>query len=263
MVREELLQRIEDAEMILVGLGEDFDRRQELMKNENYVKGCEFLAEKQAHFLIPAWNAFCMKKIEIASGKQELLKLADLLKDKNYFVVSVATNHVIGEIPWKHDRVVMPCGSGTAKQCTKAECGEVMSLNESDEKNLKVFFEDLYEGVSELDISPLLGTCPECGAPMCLNNIYAEQYNETGYLGRWSTYMKWLQGTVNRKVLILELGVGMKFPSVIRWPFEKVAFFNQKAYFCRVHDKLYQLTPELSEKGCGISKNAIEWLHML
>ena len=72
--------------------------------------------------------------------------------------------------------------------------------------------------------------------------------------------MKWLQGTLNRKLFILELGVGMRFPTVIRWPFEKAAFYNKRACFCRVNEKLYHLTEELAEKGWGISQNAIDWL---
>ena len=61
-----------------------------------------------------------------------------------------------------------------------------------------------------------------------LNNVYAENYDESGYLDQWGHYRKWLQGTLNRRLFVLELGVGMRFPSVVRWPFEKVAFFNQK-----------------------------------
>ncbi len=68
---------------------------------------------------------------------------------------------------------------------------------------------------------------------------------------------------MNRRIVILELGVGMRFPTVIRWPFEKVAFFNQKAWFYRINEKLYQLTKELDEKGCGIAQNAIDWLEQL
>ena len=76
-------------------------------------------------------------------------------------------------------------------------------------------------------------------------------------------YTKWLQGTVNRKLVVLELGVGMKFPGVIRFPFEKVAYFNQKAKFYRIHKNLYHLTEELASKGVGIADNAIDWLQNL
>ena len=77
---------------------------------------------------------------------------------------------------------------------------------------------------------------------------------------KWETYTKWLQGTLNHNLVVLELGVGLQFPSVIRWPFEKIVYFNKKAVMLRVHDTLYQLTEELSGKGYGISQNPIEWL---
>lgn len=76
----------------------------------------------------------------------------------------------------------------------------------------------------------------------------------------WETYMKWLQGTLNRKLFVLELGVGLKYPDVIRFPFEKIAYFNQKADFCRVHDRLFQLPAELGGKGNSIQLNPIRLL---
>ena len=76
----------------------------------------------------------------------------------------------------------------------------------------------------------------------------------------WDKYTKWLQGTLNRNVLILELGVGLKYPRVIRFPFEKAAYFNKKADFIRVHGRLYQMTEELGDKGISIAQNAVAFL---
>ena len=95
---------------------------------------------------------------------------------------------------------------------------------------------------------------------MCLNNVYTEKYDENGYLQDWGVYTKWLQGTLFRKICILELGVGMQCPSVIRFPFEKVGYFNQKADFVRVNEHLYQMTSELGERGISVAMNAIDWL---
>ena len=76
-------------------------------------------------------------------------------------------------------------------------------------------------------------------------------------------YMKWLQGTLNRKLCVLELGVSLKFPTVIRFPFEKTAFFNRKAQFIRVHEKLYQLSEELADKGISQPENAVNFLNRI
>ena len=75
-----------------------------------------------------------------------------------------------------------------------------------------------------------LGVCPTCGKKLILNNIYTDSYDENGYLNNWTQYMKWLQLTLNKKLGIVELGVNLDFPSVIRWPFEKAGYLNKKAF---------------------------------
>ena len=98
---------------------------------------------------------------------------------------------------------------------------------------------------------------------MVLNTVHTDDYDEKGYLEQWQLYTKWLQGTLNKNLTVVELGVGMRYPTVIRWPFEKIVFFNKKARLVRVNESLYQLTEELSGKGCGIPRNGVEWLENL
>lgn len=86
---------------------------------------------------------------------------------------------------------------------------------------------------------------------------------ETEENREWEMYLKWLQGTLNRNLFVLELGVGLKYPDVIRFPFEKISYFNQKAEFVRVHDRLFQLPAELAEKGNAIQENPVELLASL
>lgn len=253
MEKEDILEKLAEADMVLVGLGEEFDGQRILRSCEGYQAGCETLKEAGMGWMIPGWEEFHRRRCGDGTIPAALERLAALLKDKNHFVVSVSTNGETAHV----GRVVMPCGAAFRKQCANGCAGVLEELTDEDRAGLEHFFEGSCKGKAGL------GVCPECGAPMILNNIYAENYNEEGYLEQWRLYMKWLQGTLNRRLLVLELGVGMRFPSVIRWPFEKAAFFNQKAYFCRVNENLYQLTKELAQKGCGISKNAIDWLGQL
>lgn len=262
MEKEEILAEIKCADMVLVGLGEDFDDTLRLQSCPKYVRGKELLLESGYHWLIPAWNEYC------AAGMEDIVspvlkKLADILGDKNYFVIATATDSRIVAAPWKKDRLVMPCGTTVRKQCVKG-CGhKIEEVNEADREQLKAAFEELSAGNFPADGMAELEKCSRCGAAMVLNNIFAESYNEQGYSEQWQIYTKWLQGTLNRRLLVLELGVGMRFPSVIRWPFEKVVYFNNKATLIRVNEKLYQMTEELSGKGRGIPKNAIAWLERL
>ena len=90
------------------------------------------------------------------------------------------------------------------------------------------------------------------------NNIYAQKYMQSGYEKQWERYLKWLQSTVNRKLVVLELGVGMNFPTVIRWPFEKTVMYNKKSVFFRINESLPMLTPEIAEQGYSCQKNSVD-----
>lgn len=259
---DQLKKAIQEADMILVGLGEEFDQEKMLNQISAYKEGRQILEQSDNAWMIPAWNR--MYSSEDEKLLKHLKKLADVLSEKNYFVISTATNDAIREVPWREGRLVMPCGGSVRKQCPHG-CNQGLTEVTADDwkvmEHCKKSYEDGDKSVLTSAID--LGICPDCSEPLILNNIYTEKYDENGYLDQWAIYTKWLQGTLNRKLLILELGVGLQCPSVIRWPFEKVAFYNQKAVFYRVNEKLYQLSEDLSTKGTAIAKNAIDCLEYL
>ena len=73
-------------------------------------------------------------------------------------------------------------------------------------------------------------------------------------------YTRWLTGTVNRPLLVLELGEGFKTPTVIRWPFEKTVRFNKKSCFYRVKAKFAQLAEETDERSVSVAENSVDWV---
>jgi len=270
---DDFLKDMEEAELVLVGLGEEFDSMQIFKHEEDYIRGKSFIESVEKQWLLPAYDEiyrrqYCEQELdnnEFKNMTMALEKLSELLQNKNYFVISTSFNDATSNVLWKENRIVMPCGGISRKQCMDG-CseGSVQAGNE-DMQALAQWFQEISKAENEQEYiksntMPDLGKCPKCGKPLVFNNIYAENYDENGYMEQWQIYMKWLQGTINKKVLILELGVGMKFPTVIRWPFEKVAFFNQKAKFYRVNETLYQMTEELKEKGTSIQKNSVDWL---
>ncbi len=259
-------KHIDEAEMLLIGLGEEFDDVRTFRGEEAYGRGRELLEASGQSALLPMWQSLYREEQSDSAVKNGLCGLAKRLEGKNYFVVSVSVNRVIEEVPWREGRLVMPCGYERRLQCSR-----------SCERNLKMAGGTEYETVrarmlswrqslrqgEETGLPDGFGRCPVCGEALVPNNVYADAYDENGYLPDWQNYMKWLQGTLNRRLMVLELGVGMKFPTVIRFPFEKVAYFNQKAEFYRINENLYQITEELAAKGVGIAKNAIDWLQSL
>ena len=266
--RQEILDSLRVAEMVLVGLGEEFDNLRNIRNAKGYAEGRDLLLDSEQSSLIPVWQQMFRETMpgETEKMRMGLQKLSACLEGKNYFVVSTATNSEIARIPWREGRLVMPCGSDLHCQCSAA-CEEHLRILQNREREhmrikLQRWKESAFQGGAPA-LTEISGNCSVCGYRIMLNNIYNEKYDENGYLADWQNYTKWLQGTLNKNIVVLELGVGMSFPSVIRFPFEKIAFYNHKAKFYRVHESLYQLTEDLAEKGLGIAKNAIDWLQNL
>lgn len=224
---------IEEAEMILVGIGREFaplvpefDGAAELAP---YAKS-KFLREiPKDHEIIRAYD-----------------QLRELIGAKPYFVVTTNTDGLIYRSALEDDLIVAPCGSMAKMQCSEhiveaaAICEQVLSTGDA-----------------------ALARCPECGAQLQFHTVQAEGYLESGYLDQWEKYTRWLSCTLNRKLLLLELGTDFQYPQVIRWAFEKTAFYNMKSTLLRISSKFPQLPAELSERGISIAKNPVELINDL
>ena len=231
---QNIRDKIKDAELVLVGIGEELEiKKDETEGNEGQ-------------------NA-------VKKRKECYQQLKELIKDKNYFIVTLCMDGIIQEAELDKKRIVEPCGSFYKLQCSNKCTPDIYEPENWQIEKIRKFIEGK---CTESDINMPL--CPKCNkAPLTFNTILAENYAEEGYLDMWQIYNKWLQGTINKKLCILELGVGMRFPTVIRWPFEKVAYFNQKATLYRVHSKLYQITEEIKDRSFGIESEPMEFLKEL
>lgn len=166
--------------------------------------------------------------------------LGRLLKEKDYFIVTTNTDAAIYDSSLDGERIVAPCGNETWRQCSKACTKDIWEPGEIPD-----------------DI------CPHCKAPLTGNTREAETYIEEGYLPQWQKYTRWLTMTINRELLVLELGEGFQTPTVIRWPFEKTVYFNRKAHMYRVHESLSQVTQEIGERAWAVAENSVEWVGKL
>ena len=145
-------------------------------------------------------------------SKEELLEffksVAELIKGKFYFAVTLNTDDLIYEAGLEEVLIVAPCGSDKTG-----------------------------------------------------NVVTNENYDESGYLPQWQAYQKWLGNTLNQKFVILELGVGLEYPSVLRFPDEKMAYYNQKATLIRIHSTLAQLPSEISDRSISRTEHPIVWMN--
>ncbi len=241
----EIEKQIEEANLIVVGLGEEWNISLEVMQSEDFKRIMRDLQERPDYKWILPYVYYNMTDEKLLRAYK---KLFTMLEGKNYYVVSTAMNR--GFVPYvREGRFVMPCGT------EEYMLGDTLTAS-AEQAEFIQSLEAYIKG--EILFDEIAFVRDNDGQAVPFNNIYAPSYKEEGYLPQWSKYMSWLQGTMNRKVCLLELGVGLQFPSVIRFPFEKMTYFNKKAVCFRVHKSLYQLTAEMAEKSVSVPVHAIE-----
>ena len=236
-MEKEIQDLLADADIVLIGIGEVFERKDALFETAEYQ-----IRKKEQPLLagfekLQYWKEHPDDKVLNAYNR-----LYELVKDKDYFVVTTCMDDRIYDSNFPAEKITAPCGTWRYLQCSDCCTDELLPVSEMMVQESKPIY------------------CPNCGKEVVFNQVTCDKYNETGYMAQWVEYRNWLQKTINRKVCILELGVGMKYPTIIRWPFEKIAFCNQKASFVRVHRTLYQLSEELHGKGNSIEADPIDFL---
>lgn len=264
MERAELIEKqkkleacIADADMVLVGVGEEFNESFGDIGSFPHLMSAleEVDIDQTLEWIVPFLEHRFLMEHKEGRLISAYRKLYALIQNKNYFVITTCIDENIKKVAFDTERLVEPCGNYEMLQCSAKCCSELYSSKDFSNLVHQAIIDKV--GLDSLEVP----TCPICGKALVYNNILCEQnYVEDGYQKQWEKYTKWLQGTLNKKLCILELGVELNLPNIIRWPFEKVAFYNQKASFFRVNESLYQMTENLSGKGISIDRNAVDFL---
>ena len=269
-MNKQVAEAIEQSDIVLVGSGREFTAKVPAGSKEEclalYEESRFYAKLPSDHAVIQAYNA-----------------LRRQIGTRPYFVVTLNTDDLIYRSEFDPEQIVAPCGSMGKLQCRE----HIIEAAPIRERILQAW-EDLHgvapgdkeissdrkhaEGLQQeqadqnktdkntaADVSTAkalvskYAVCPTCGAPLNFHTIANPDYLENGYLPQWEHYKKWLTATLNKKLCILELGVDFTFPQVIRFPFEKTAFYNKKATFVRVNSRFPQLEAELAAEGRAIS----------
>ncbi len=263
----EMYDKCNKSDMVLIGIGEEFQYNWDiLLKNQRYREIEQEINEemsersgneKEASY---KWIIPFLQKMALDEWPDRILdeaykKLEKITVDTNYFIITTVMDDYIYRYNFNKERVVTPCGGFRKMQCD-INCSNVLTEPDDEAyKKVKLYFN------KEISLKELKKPiCEVCGSEKRFNQIGVSKYAENGYLPQWEIYTKWLQGTVNKKTCVIELGTGMYLPSIIRWPFEKIVYYNKKAFLYRIHASLYQMEKEISDRGIGIKENSVKFL---
>lgn len=154
-------------------------------------------------------------------------QLLDLVRDKDYFVLTTNVDHCFQKAGVDKARLFYTQGDYGLFQCS-LPCHRRTYDNE--ETILRMVREQRNMRVP----TGLLPVCPKCGAPMTMNLRSDDTFVEDlGWNEAASRYVNFVQAQDGRKLLLLELGVGSNTPGIIKYPFWRLTAQNPNAtYAC-------------------------------
>lgn len=178
-------------------------------------------------------------------------EILELVKNKKYFVITTNVDDQFYKAGFDKDRIFATQGSYAYIQCSCACHDKIYNATD--------MVKEMVENIKDCKIpSELVPKCPVCGENMEVN-LRKDAYfvQDDNWYRQDEKYGKFLDNTKDKKVLLLELGVGFNTPGIIRLPFEQMVFNNDKwnlvrinkdntSTFLEIEDKIIKIKDDIS-----------------
>ncbi|MGN1405895.1 MAG: Sir2 silent information regulator family NAD-dependent deacetylase [Erysipelotrichaceae bacterium] len=140
--------------------------------------------------------------------------LFDLVKDKDYFVITTNVDHQFFKAGFEENRIFATQGDYGEIQCETGCHDKVYDAE-------KLFYEMDSERKDCLTPSYLVPKCPVCHGNMAMHLRCDDYFVEDQKWHRAAQeYKNFLNKHHKSRILLLELGVGYNTPGIIRFPFD-------------------------------------------
>lgn len=172
--------------------------------------------------------------------------LYDLIKDKNYFVLTTNVDHQFQLAGFDKKRVFYTQGDYGLWQCSEP-CHPKTYDNEETVRQMVLAQgytiaenDDLVppeDGKPYMSVpSDLLPHCPVCGKLMSMNLRSDDTFvQDSGWYEANQRYGDFVRRHENLHILYLELGVGANTPGIIKYPFWQATAQNEKAVYACIN----------------------------
>lgn len=220
------------------------------------------------------WNRYIYINRYMDAPKQVYDNLYELVKDKDYFVITTNVDHCFQKAGFDKHRLYYTQGDYGLFQCSEP-CHKKTYDNEDIIRKMVMaqgyeFKEDgslyLPEGRNlKLTVpSELVPYCPECGKPMSMNlrsdNTFVE---DEGWHVAAKRYEQFLERHKNLNIVFIELGIGYNTPVIIKYPFWQMTDKWQHAhYICLNYGQAYA-PDEIKDKSVCVNKDIDEVIRRL
>ena len=220
------------------------------------------------------WSRYIYINRYMDAPKPVYDNLYELVKDKDYFVITTNVDHCFQKAGFDKHRLYYTQGDYGLFQCSEP-CHKKTYDNEDIIREMVMaqgyeFKEDgslyLPEGRNlKLTVpSELVPYCPECGKPMSMNlradNTFVE---DEGWHVAAKRYEQFLERHKNLNIVFIELGIGYNTPVIIKYPFWQMTDKWQHVhYICLNYGQAYA-PDEIKDKSVCVNKDIDEVIRRL
>ncbi len=155
--------------------------------------------------------------------------LLELIKDKDYFVLTTNVDHCFQKAGFEKERLFYTQGDYGLFQCSEPCCQETWDNEE--------IIGEMIRRQDHMKIPrDLVPHCPHCGKPLTMNPRADDTFvQDEGWYQASRRYSRFLTAHQDRKILFLELGVGYNTPVIIKYPFWQMTAKNPRAVYACVN----------------------------
>ncbi len=173
--------------------------------------------------------------------------LLDTLVGKKIFLLTTNADFQFEKAGMSTEQIFATQGSYRLIQCERGchqkayDAVELFRQMERERKNGRIPTE-------------LVPKCPVCGGPMAMNLRVDDHFvQDEDWHAAEDRFSQFLSECVGRKTVLLELGVGFNTPTIIRFPFEKMARENESILLVRLSRSKAMVPASLGNRAIGIS----------
>lgn len=170
-----------------------------------------------------------------------------LVKDKQYFVLTTNADHQFFKSGFGENHIFATQGDYGYIQCMRGCHKKVY-----DDESMMI---QMHQARKDCKVPTyMIPKCPVCGGPMTMN-LRCDQYfvEDEAWHRAEENFGRFLDECEDKKTVLLELGVGFNTPTIVRFPFERLAAKKKSMTLIRLNREEAIVPESLGKRAIGIN----------
>lgn len=205
------------------------------------------------------WSRYIYVNRYMNPPKPVYSELFDIVKGKNYFVLTTNVDHCFQKAGFDKKRLFYTQGDYGLLQCSRPCHYETYDNEEIIRKmvisqGFEIRKGELIkpEGIVLKMVVPseLVPKCPQCGRPMSMNLRADDTFVQNeGWDEAAERYGRFLEDIKSKNVVFLELGVGYNTPGIIKYPFWQYVYNIKDAFYICINRGQADIPSDIKKKS--------------